>query len=80
MTRIVEFFDSAILFFNDKFFGNSNFSLANFLAKFLTEIGGGDHVYGSGKQKLDDVIREYDQAVFDLTARVVASKHLSGFS
>jgi hypothetical protein len=32
-------------------------------------MGGGDNVYGSGEQKLEDVIREYAQAVFDLTAR-----------
>jgi len=39
-------------------------------------MGDGVNVYESGKQKLDAVIREYDQAVFDLTARVVASSNL----
>jgi hypothetical protein len=41
--------------------------------KLLTEMGGGSKAYDGGKQKLEVVIREYDQAVFDLTAKVVAS-------
>ena len=39
----------------------------------LKAIGGGSKVYEEGKGMLDLAIGEYDQAVFDLTANVVAS-------
>ena len=39
----------------------------------LKSLGGAATVYESGKRKLTIAIGEYDQAVCDLTARVVAS-------
>ena len=38
----------------------------------LRTIGDGTNVYDEGKQQLYLAIQEYDQAVFDLTAIVVA--------
>jgi hypothetical protein len=43
------------------------------LDNLLKTVGEGSTVYADGKKILDIVIGEYDQAVLDLTASVVAS-------
>lgn len=43
------------------------------IANLLQSIGRGTDVYDAGKRQLEIAIREYDQAVYDLTASVVAS-------
>jgi hypothetical protein len=71
MTGIVEFFDAALLYFNDNFFRTSIFCQSN-VDKLFKEISAPEF-YKSGTSKLDAVIKEYDQAVLDLTAKVVMS-------
>jgi len=48
--------------------------------RLLQTIGGGSKVYSEAKQKLDLAISHYDQALFDLTASVVASTSLLGIA
>jgi hypothetical protein len=42
------------------------------LVNLLNSIGTGANVYEDGKKKLESAIREYDQAILDLAASVVA--------
>jgi len=72
MTAVVRYFDSALIYYNRNFFGNSPFSLKLMAGNLLRTIGDGTNVYDEGKQQLYLAIQEYDQAVFDLTVIVVA--------
>ena len=49
-----------------------SFALKLMAGNLLRTIGDGTNVYDEGKQQLYLAIQEYDQAVFDLTAIVVA--------
>jgi hypothetical protein len=65
MTGIVRFLNFALIYFNHNFFAN-----------LLKSIGRGTEIYEAGKRQLENAIKEYDQAVYDLTASVVASNGL----
>ena len=69
MTAMVKFFDSALLYFRNDFFGSVIVSRAdNGVVNLLKSLGKGSNVYEEGKGRLEVAIREYDQAVMDCTA------------
>lgn len=80
MTGCVRFFNSALIYFNHGFFGSSPFFLTEFIVNLLKTIGSGGDVYEDGKRRLETAIKEYDQAVFDLTAMIVASNFTHNFT
>jgi hypothetical protein len=81
MTGIVKFFNAALLYFNQSVFGKTGkkirlISKANLLAN----MGDGSKVYDDGKGRLEIAIREYDQAVLDVSASLIAGKYLLSVS
>lgn len=55
-------------------------SWLSFIVNLLKTIGSGADVYEDGKRRLETAIKEYDQAVFDLTAMIVASNFPHNFT
>lgn len=73
MTAIVKMFNCALIYFNRQFFGkNHGLCLLNRVASFMEVLVDGSKMYDDGVAALDHAIKEYDQAVFDLIANVVA--------
>lgn len=74
MSGIVKFFNCALLYYNQTFFGIIRcFCKLIMLVNLLKSVGGGAKAYEDGKRALDLSISEYDQAVMDLTATLVTS-------
>lgn len=76
MVAIVRFFNSALLHFNSQFFGKLKIAscpVSNGKAGFIRVLGDGAKQYDQEAMALDLAIKEYDQALFDLTASIVAS-------
>lgn len=73
LTAIIGFFNSALIFLSHGFFGEILTAHLLKVANLLKSIGEGSQVYKDGKKRLETAIAEYDQAVFDLAASVVAS-------
>lgn len=76
MIAIVRFFNSALVYLGGDFFGELDGCELLKVANVLKSLVNGPRAYEDGKNVLDTAIREYDQAVFDLAASVVASKQL----
>jgi hypothetical protein len=74
MSAIVSFFNSALIYLSNDFFGKlallckAEQCLVNLSRTALK----GAQIYESGKVKLNSAIREFDQVIVHLTARIVA--------
>lgn len=72
MTAIVKFFNSALVYFSEGFFGKTTTYYSDRVVNFSKTVVQGSKLYEDGKKRLDAAIREFDQAVLHLTARVIA--------
>jgi hypothetical protein len=72
MVGIVKYLNSALLYFNEAFF-RMPLCMQLTIGNILKTIGEGSAVYEEGKGVLQSAINEYDQAVLDLAAAVIAS-------
>jgi hypothetical protein len=68
MTTIVSFFDSALVYFHSDIFGKP-FQYQVNLDQIWDTVGREDN-YHHGRTKVDEAIKEYDQAVFDYVSEI----------
>lgn len=78
MVGIVKFLNSAIIYLNQTFFGIIPTSRLIYVVNLVKTVAQGGQMYADGKQALEVAIKEYDQAVVDLTASVLASNPING--
>jgi len=76
LTASIKFFNAALLYFSKGFFGkcSQRFPLLFLAGNLSNTVMNGADIYRTAKKQLRNAIRQYDQVVIHLTARVVAGK------
>jgi hypothetical protein len=72
MAAIIRYFNSALLYFRQDFFGTSPLEVFLYVVNVLNTVLKGSQIYSDGKEQLEMAIREYDQTIMHFTACLLA--------
>jgi hypothetical protein len=72
MAAIIRYFNSALIYFRQDFFGILLQELLLYIVNMLNTVLNGSQMYSDGKDQLEMAIREYDQTIMHFTACLLA--------